>query len=865
MTTQSRNVPDPHTVQCDYRIGAHYFPGWKHGDHWGWNKIAPFPEREPLLGWYDEDNPEVTDWEIKWALEHGIDYFVYCWYRDKARMREPMTAAGQRYGHAIHDGLFHSRFGDRFQFAIMWECHNAGVALDERDLFENLLPFWVDTYFSRPNYLRFDGKPVLFIYSYFSLDRIAEPFGGEANLARVLERLRSEAVRRGLPDLLLPLEYRDAAADGLRRIQAAGADMAFSYCWHTPQRRPTADEAIAHQLHSLRAWEQAGILPFMATASVGWDPFPWRQPENPNTPWLHPESMTRWKLTPDDWKRLLREVKAFMDSQPATSPARRWLLLDNWNEWGEGHYLAPQVTDGFGYLDAVREVFTRCDNAPDHRLPAELGLGPYDAAYTAATAGKVVTWPMPLSEKPFPLYKLTVDGIEVPVWSGRVREAIHQPADAGWTHMFNGPTDWCGFARFDFSGSVAVAVTVDRDFNSAEILPRSAGVKCFSDGRTVHFRMDEPRPLTLLLDGQDREPLHLFTHRPETDVPSPDDPKVIYFGPGEHWVDTIRVRSGQTVYLDGGALVRAVLPPGAQGKRSGGVLKLVGYPGGPVINVSEAANVQIRGRGILDGTALPHPVRNLMCLHRCRNVRVEGIMLRNAPNWHLPIADCDDVEVDGLCGLSGRLNSDGINCVSSRHVTVRNCFMRTHDDTYAVKTTTPDRPSAHIRYERCVAWNDWGFALGVTYETRADIRDVAFADCDVIFARNWAIGVHATDGGAIEDIRFERIGVDYPRISIDPVMGRLLARIDNQKDCWSTDPGIAHVRGILLRDIDVRGQAVDRIDIQGNDPEHPIVGVRFENVRINDQPLTADQVTVNTHVQDWTIGSDNGGTAAHHD
>jgi len=118
-----------------------------------------------------------------------------------------------------------------------------------------------------------------------------------------------------------------------------------------------------------------------------------------------------------------------------------------------------------------------------------------------------------------------------------------------------------------------------------------------------------------------------------------------------------------------------------------------------------------------------------------------------------------------------------------------------------------------------------------------------------------------TVDGAIENIRFERIGVDYPLISIDPVMGRLLARIDNQKDCWSTDPGIAHVRGILLRDIDVRGQAVERIDIQGNDPEHPIVGVCFENVRINDQPLNADQVTVNTHVQGWTIGSNHGGTA----
>jgi hypothetical protein len=476
-------------------------------------------------------------------------------------------------------------------------------------------------------------------------------------------------------------------------------------------------------------------------------------------------------------------------------------------------------------------------------------------------AGKVVTWPMPLSEKPFPRYRLTVDGVEVPVWSGRVREEIHRPADAGWTHMYNGATEWCGFARFDFSGSVEVAVTVDRDFDSAEIVPRSAGIACAVYGRTVHFRLDEPRPLTLLLDGRDREPLHLFTHRPETDVPSPEDPDVIYFGPGEHWVDTIQVRSGQTVYLDGGALVRAVLPPGAQGQRSGGVLKLVGYPGGPVINVSEADDVQIRGRGILDGTALPHSVRNLICLRRSRNVRVEGITLRNSPNWHLPIVDCDEIDVEGLCGLSGRLNSDGINCVSSRHVTVRNCFMRTHDDTYAVKTTVPDRPSEHIRYERCVAWNDWGFALGVTYETRADIRDVAFTDCDVIFARNWAIGVHATDGGGIENIRFERLGVDYPQISIDPVMGRLLVRIDNQKDCWSTEPGIASVRGILLRDIDVRGQAVDRIDIQGNDPEHPITNVCFDAVRINGEPLDAGNVAVNAHVNDWAIGRNNGRTA----
>jgi len=70
-----------------------------------------------------------------------------------------------------------------------------------------------------------------------------------------------------------------------------------------------------------------------------------------------------------------------MDSQPPGRLGRRMLLLDNWNEWGEGHYLLPHAEAGFGYLDAVRDVFTRRDNTPDYRPPAELGLGPYDSLY----------------------------------------------------------------------------------------------------------------------------------------------------------------------------------------------------------------------------------------------------------------------------------------------------------------------------------------------------------------------------------------------------------------------------------------------------------------------------------------------------
>jgi hypothetical protein len=35
------------------------------------------------------------------------------------------------------------------------------------------------------------------------------------------------------------------------------------------------------------------------------------------------------------------------------------LLLPNWNEFGEGHFMMPSNRAGFGYLDALREVFTQ--------------------------------------------------------------------------------------------------------------------------------------------------------------------------------------------------------------------------------------------------------------------------------------------------------------------------------------------------------------------------------------------------------------------------------------------------------------------------------------------------------------------------
>ena len=74
----------------------------------------------------------------------------------------------------------------------------------------------------------------------------------------------------------------------------------------------------------------------------------------------------------------LKYVKKTIDSLPETSVGKNILVLDNWNEWSEGHYIAPNAEHGFKKLQAIRQLFTKCDNLPDYRMPDAVGLGPYD-------------------------------------------------------------------------------------------------------------------------------------------------------------------------------------------------------------------------------------------------------------------------------------------------------------------------------------------------------------------------------------------------------------------------------------------------------------------------------------------------------
>ncbi len=357
-------IPEPEAVKTDVLVGAHHCPLWEADKPFMWSQLLKHPERTPALGFYAQENPEVSDWETKWAVEHGISYFIYCWYR--ASQGGPVKT---NFGSAIHDAFFKSKFQDKMKFAIMWENQSRGTAgvSDEKDLMENLFPFWMENYFKHPGYVKIENKPLLYIYR---PEFLVDDLGGEDKVVQAFGKMRQTCKDVGFDGLYLLGEYRGLDPEHLKLMKRLGLDYTFAYCWHVPDF-PTPQKAIDTQVGYINKTQQLGILPQVVTVSQAWSG--WR------------DEGSVWKIPPPEYKSLLHRAKDIIATFPANELGSKTMILDNWNEWGEGHYIAPYREYGFGYLDAVREVFSDAPEPHTDLIPEDIGLGPYDSAYRAYT------------------------------------------------------------------------------------------------------------------------------------------------------------------------------------------------------------------------------------------------------------------------------------------------------------------------------------------------------------------------------------------------------------------------------------------------------------------------------------------------
>jgi hypothetical protein len=369
IATKENYVPLPNPISSgDYLLGTFRCPLWYEKTRPGcWDIIAKnYPERAPVLGYYNEASPEVVDWDIKYAIEHGISFFMDCWYRTPSNLgKSPIVAYIDHWLTAY----LNSKYKEQMNFALLWvnvlKTNSTGIS-SESDLIDNLLPYWIENYFKKSSYLKVDNKPVLTIYSYA---QFITDLGGNENAKNAISKMKKACVEAGFSGLHLITTHQSNYNIDISYLNELGFDAITSY--HVPtftgkmnSYNPPAQSEITN-IQEL-CWNEIKRISKMETypvACMGWDDRPWK-------PYGAPKG---WFLEPSSYKIVCQKAKAFSDRNSTT---RKIIMLDNWNEFGEGHYIAPTQQFGFSFLDAIREVFT---TNPDHidLVPQDVGKFSY--------------------------------------------------------------------------------------------------------------------------------------------------------------------------------------------------------------------------------------------------------------------------------------------------------------------------------------------------------------------------------------------------------------------------------------------------------------------------------------------------------
>ncbi|MDR0337361.1 MAG: glycoside hydrolase family 99-like domain-containing protein, partial [Planctomycetaceae bacterium] len=363
-------VPVPKPIQSDYEIGALYYPGWGQMEKWA-RIYNTYPERKPVLGWYDEGNPEVIDWQIKWSVENGIQYYLVDWYWHKGN---------QHNDHWIK-GFQKAKYKSMFKWAMMWANHNAAGSHSEEDQ-RAVTKFWIENYFNTPEYYTKNGKPVVMIWSPKNMDRdiaaIERAKGKELKQGEGVKRLldisnemAKAAGFKGIYFIAMKWPEASTSVSDIQWLADAGFEMTSIY--HFMHHGGKAKNSLRFDFDlvvnaSLPYWEarhQTGILPFLPNLSTGWDSRPWHG--NKQTVIEH--------RTVEGFRKICNDYKKFAEKTGIKS-----MVLAPTNEWGEGSYAEPNAEFGFGMFETIRETFCKkpAEGFPLNYAPNDVGLGSYD-------------------------------------------------------------------------------------------------------------------------------------------------------------------------------------------------------------------------------------------------------------------------------------------------------------------------------------------------------------------------------------------------------------------------------------------------------------------------------------------------------
>lgn len=379
---------------------------------------------------------------------------------------------------------------------------------------------------------------------------------------------------------------------------------------------------------------------------------------------------------------------------------------------------------------------------------------------------------------------------------------------------------------FDFEGAVEIQITVpDIELSSVTVRPLAYGIEPVIDKEkhTVTFTVSDPDSYTVEFNGSVDRAVHIFANPLETDVPDFTDSNVKYIGPGEWNIDNIVLEDGQTLYISGGAVVHGI------------------------ILANNVSDVKIQGRGILDGsTYAGWAGKNAnvpLSFNNSKNFSLEGIISLNSNAWGLQAFNTDGGVIDGLKMITARPNGDGLSIQSCQNIEIKNCFIRTWDDSLVVKNY--DSNSEHISFSNIQVWTDLAQSMEIGYETNkgnkpnSTISDITFEDITVLhnFHKS-VVSIHNADNATVSGITYKNIVVEDASMGSGDGVNYLIDLQVLYNSGWSTTTDRGTISDVTIDGLTVvDGRDVIPSIIQGTDEAHGVKDVNIRDLTIKGQSV----------------------------
>jgi len=477
-------------------------------------------------------------------------------------------------------------------------------------------------------------------------------------------------------------------------------------------------------------------------------------------------------------------------------------------------------------------------------------------------------------------YRVCVNGKEVEANTARVSAMPFNRRWPGHQRQLD-QSEIIQFLSLATDEPLSFEITPREPFESVKIRPASLGIVPTVENGSIRFTLDKPAYFTVEPYGRNRA-LHVFADPVYDYGVRANDPDVIYFGEGEHDAGFIELKSGQTLFLDEGAVVYAC------------------------VRAMDAENIKILGRGILDNSknkekilfeanventkeAVNNAVReHTVQLEYCTNIEIDGITIRDSLVYNIRPIGCENINIKNVKIIGcWRFNSDGIDMHNCVNVHISDCFIRTFDDSICVKgfdcyydgdVAEAVRAAMYrggkaydvfrnVLVENCIIWNDWGKCLEIGAETKAEeICDITFRSCDLIHLSGAALDCCNVDYADVHHVTFKDINVECDEMIPPMVIQRndsdvyvngnpsymprtiVVSVVYHHEYSKGSENRRGRNRDILFENINLLGDKMPRVRFIGYDGEHKTERVTVRNLKLNGEPvksLDGDNWTVN--------------------